>query len=157
MPLWIIYHPPTTFTTPQSKAALSKDITTIYTNAKLPAFYVNVIFIPVSPENYYIGGVPRPSPHSSSNPSGQDTSVPWIRITIQNIARRLPDAAARKRFLGMVDAALKPHIEDKGYDWEYNVEETDRDLWKVQGLVPPSQGSEAEALWVKENKPIPYE
>jgi hypothetical protein len=44
-----------------------------------------------------------------------------------------------------------------GYDWEYHVEETNRDLWKVQGLVPPLQGTEAELEWVKENQPVPFE
>lgn len=32
----------------------------------------------------------------------------------------------RDRFLGRVDEALKPHVADKGYDWEYSVEETRR-------------------------------
>jgi len=63
----------------------------------------------------------------------------------------------RDRFLARVDKALKPFIADKGYDWEYSVEETSRDLWKVQGLVPPMPGSEAEQEWVKLNKPVPFE
>lgn len=59
--------------------------------------------------------------------------------------------------MNKVDEVLKPHVEDKGYDWEYSIEETSRDLWKVQGLVPPMPGSEAELLWVKENKATPFE
>lgn len=68
-----------------------------------------------------------------------------------------PNETVRDGFLKKVDEVLKPHIEEKGYDWEYSIEETSRDLWKVQGLVPPMPGSEAELLWVKENKATPFE
>lgn len=43
-----------------------------------------------------------------------------------------------------------------GYDWEYSINETDRDLWKIQGLVPPMPKSEAEGEWVRGNRPVPY-
>jgi phenylpyruvate tautomerase PptA (4-oxalocrotonate tautomerase family) len=61
MPLWVIYHPPSTFTSLATKQAFAQEITSIYTAASLPAFYVNVIFQRVDPENIFIGGVPRPS------------------------------------------------------------------------------------------------
>jgi hypothetical protein len=61
------------------------------------------------------------------------------------------------RFLRRVDAILKPHIADKGYDWEYTVAETSRDLWEVNGIVPPLPGSEAEVEWVKNNRAEQYE
>lgn len=157
MPLWIIYHPPTVYQNEEEKQVLAKAITEIYTAVPLPAFYVNVIFIPVQPSSYFIGGVARPSPYSSANEPGPDSSKPWIRITIQNIARKIPNKEIGDRFLARVDKALKPFIEDKGYDWEYSVEETSRDLWKVQGLVPPMPGSEAENEWIRENKPIKFE
>ncbi|KAF2471674.1 uncharacterized protein BDR25DRAFT_193697, partial [Lindgomyces ingoldianus] len=147
MPLWIIYHPPTTFTTPSTKSALSQAITKIYTAANLPAFYVNVLFIPIEPNSYYIGGVSRPSA----------SAKPWIRITIQNIARTLPNEEVRDKFLGRIDEALKPFIEDQGYDWEYSVEETRRDLWKMNGLVPPMPGTKAEAKWAEENRAVKFE
>jgi phenylpyruvate tautomerase PptA (4-oxalocrotonate tautomerase family) len=162
MPLWIIYHPPSTFTTPDSKQSLAADITAIYSGTKsagLPPFYVNVLFQPIEASSYYIGGVARPSPHSEANKPGPDSSKPFIRVTIQNIARTLyvsflrydndvdlmsalsPNDEIRDRFLGRVDDALKPHVADKGYDWEYSVEETRRDLWKIQGFVPPMPNS----------------
>jgi hypothetical protein len=47
----------------------------------------------------------------------------------------------RDNFLAAVDRVLKPHIADQGYDWEYSVYETRRDLWKVQGMVPPMPNS----------------
>lgn len=68
-----------------------------------------------------------------------------------------PNDAIRDRFLGRVDAALKPFIEDAGYDWEYSVIETDRGLWKVQGLVPPMPKSEAEVEWTKLNRAVGFE
>jgi hypothetical protein len=59
--------------------------------------------------------------------------------------------------LESVDRALKPHVADKGYDWEYSVEETRRDLWKIQGMVPPMPGSEAELEWVENNIPTEFD
>jgi hypothetical protein len=48
-----------------------------------------------------------------------------------------PNDVIRDRFLAKVDNALKPHIAEQGWDWEYSVIETSRDLWKINGLVPP--------------------
>ncbi|KAF2441673.1 hypothetical protein P171DRAFT_523627 [Karstenula rhodostoma CBS 690.94] len=157
MPLWIIYHPRSIFTSEAEKTAFSKDVTNIYTAVPLPAFYVNVLFVPLDATNIYVGSVPRPTPHTAANEPGPDSSVPFVRITIQNIARTLPNDAARDRFLGAIDKALKPHIADKGYDWEYSVEETRRDLWKIQGIVPPMPGSDAELQWTRENKATAFE
>jgi phenylpyruvate tautomerase PptA (4-oxalocrotonate tautomerase family) len=89
MPLWTIYHPPSTFTLPSQKSALSSAITSIYTAASLPPFYVVIIFQPIAPADFYVGGIPRPSPHTPSNEPGPDSSKPFIRITVQNIARKL--------------------------------------------------------------------
>jgi hypothetical protein len=63
----------------------------------------------------------------------------------------------RDRFLARIDAALKPFIADQGYDWEYNVAETSRDLWKIQGLVPPMPGSKAEHEWTRLNRAMEFE
>lgn len=45
MPLWLIYHPTGTFEDNATKQALSRDITAMYTDRGLPAFYVVVNFI----------------------------------------------------------------------------------------------------------------
>jgi phenylpyruvate tautomerase PptA (4-oxalocrotonate tautomerase family) len=71
MPLWIIYHPPTTFQTTLEKQSLAKDITAIYTAVPLPAFYVNVIFQEVQPGSFWIGGLER---------TGEGEEKPWIRM-----------------------------------------------------------------------------
>jgi phenylpyruvate tautomerase PptA (4-oxalocrotonate tautomerase family) len=88
MPLWTIYHPPSTFTSPTTKAALARAITSIYTAVPLPAFYVNVLFQPIDSESFYVGGVARPS-SSNDDVESPGSTVPLIRITIQNIARTL--------------------------------------------------------------------
>jgi hypothetical protein len=56
-----------------------------------------------------------------------------------------------------LDDVMKPHLLDKGYDFEYHVDETERRLWKVNSLIPPPFKSAEEQLWVKENKAVAYE
>ncbi|KAI4941222.1 hypothetical protein J4E91_010912 [Alternaria rosae] len=157
MPLWNIYHPPNTFTSTPDKTALANAITEIYVKAGLPRFYVNVLFQPIQPESFFIGGVARPSPNTDANKPGRDSTVPMIRIRIEHLARQMPNMAHKLRFMDAVDAALKPFIGDKGYDWEYSVEEVDRDLWKVNGMVPPMPGTEAEKEWAEGNVAVPFE
>lgn len=145
MPLWLVYHPVGTFSDDASKQALSEDITKIYTNVGLPAFYVIVNFITLPGTSTYIGGRPNTGEH------------PFIRISVDHIAVTLPNEdAAYHRVVEGIDAALKPHVADKGYDWEFHVDETERRLWRVQGIDPPPFKSEAEKLWVKENRAVPY-
>jgi hypothetical protein len=55
----------------------------------MPAFYVNVLFQPITAHSFYIGAVARPSPHNAANEPGPDSQRPFIRITIQNIARKM--------------------------------------------------------------------
>lgn len=57
MPLWRIFSHSDTFSTAQKKA-LVQSITPFYTRSGLPAFYVNVVFIPVEPSSFYIGNQP---------------------------------------------------------------------------------------------------
>lgn len=77
MPLWRIFYHPSAFTAEQKKS-LANDITKLYTSprAGLPAFYVNVLFIPLEEEDYYIGGEARKN---------------FVRIAIEQIARTMPD------------------------------------------------------------------
>ena len=145
MPLWVIYHPSGTFEDNESKQALSKDITANYTSIGLPAFYVIVNFVKLDGNNMYIGGRPN-------------TGKPFIRISIEHIAVHVPNAdEAYRRVCDSIDKALKPHVADKGYDWEYHVDETERRLLRVQGIDPPQWKSEAEKMWVRENKAVPFE
>ncbi|KAK4172677.1 putative oxalocrotonate tautomerase [Triangularia setosa] len=147
MPLWLVFHPPGTFTTPDSKKALTDDITKIYTAGGLPAFYVVVNFIALPEGNIFIGG---------ENISQR--SKPFIRFVAEHIAVHVTkDAERQARTIKRIDEALKPHVADKGYDWEWHVDETPRGLWKINGLVPPPFGSKAEKEWAELNKPVPWE
>ncbi|KAJ5317073.1 hypothetical protein N7508_001581 [Penicillium antarcticum] len=125
MSLWQIYHPIGTYANPASKVAFAEDITKMYTNVSLPAFYVVVQFIPLPTEDFLVGGK-------------QVTGKPFIRVVITQIAIRLPDDdASYNRNTASIDKILGPHVADKGYDWEYHVDETERRLWKINGMTPP--------------------
>ncbi|KAK4545885.1 hypothetical protein LTR36_002449 [Oleoguttula mirabilis] len=149
MPHWLIYHPPGTFETESAKEALAKDIVPIYTDGGLPAFYVVVQFIKVPVSDTYVGGEQR-------------AATPFVRITIAHVAINmtvdLPNDMDRqyRKLTNRIDRILKPHITAKGFDLEYTVQETERRLWKINGLVPPPWRSEEEKLWVRENRPVAY-
>ncbi|TGO09628.1 hypothetical protein BTUL_0159g00130 [Botrytis tulipae] len=143
MPFWNIYHPKGVFNDEKSKKSLSQDITKLYTNVGLPAFYVVIIFTEVSDVNMYVGG--------------EQTTTPFIRIVVDHIAVHMDDPKQYANWTSKVDGALKPHLEDKGYNWEYHVDETERRLWKVNGMYAPPFGSQAEKTWVAENKPLHWE
>lgn len=50
--------------------------------------------------------------------------------------------------MDMINVALKPFITDrKELEWEHHLSETPRDLWRVNGIDPPEQESEAEKSW----------
>ncbi|KAK4238972.1 putative oxalocrotonate tautomerase [Achaetomium macrosporum] len=144
MPLWLIFHPEEAFSTPESKQSLAADITSIYTRYGLPAFYVVVNFIPQPAVNTFVGG--------------QNPSKPFVRFVVDHIAVHLGDNGAQmERIAALVDAALKPHVADKGYNWEYHIDETPRGLWKINGFAPPPFRSEAEKKWFELNRAVEWE
>lgn len=138
MPLWKIYHPVGSYT-PADKQALSAAITAVYGRV-MPKFYVGVVFQEVAADSFYIGG----EPHGR-----------FVRIWIDHIAREFPDSAASRRFIDKINDVLAPWVRDRGYDWELHIDETAFDLWSVQGIFPPRQGTADEARWIAENKPSP--
>ncbi|MCI3133497.1 tautomerase family protein [Phenylobacterium aquaticum] len=138
MPLWKLYHPPGAFSA-EDKKAMSTAITALY--ARLPKFYVGVIFEEVAPANFYVGGESRDN---------------FVRIWIDHIARTLPTPEARARCVAAFDATLAPYIRDRGLDWEFHIDETPFDLWSIQGYRPPAADSEAEKRWIAENRPSAY-
>jgi len=145
MPLWLIFHPDGTFEDDASKEALATDITSYYVNVGLPPFYVTANFIKMSGNTMYVGG----------KPPAKDK--PFVRITVDHIAVTLPDQdSVYERTANRLNDLLKPHIADKGYDWEFHVDQTERRLWRINGVVPPPFKSEEEKKWVKENKAVPY-
>jgi phenylpyruvate tautomerase PptA (4-oxalocrotonate tautomerase family) len=138
MPLWKIYHPVGAFTV-EDKEKLAERITNLY--ARLPKFYVGVIFQEVPLHSFFIGGKPVDN---------------FVRIWVDHIARTLPSAEAKEHWIKISDEAIAPFIKDRGYDWEFHIDETPFDLWSIQGLRPPPANSEHEKRWVAENKPTPY-
>jgi hypothetical protein len=144
MPLWQIYHPAGTYEDQASKTSFAEDITKMYTALDLPAFYVVTQFIPLPKEDILVGG--------------KLIEKPFIRVVINHVAINMPNEdAVYRRSTSSIDAILKPHVADKGYDWEYHVAETERRLWKINGLIPPPWKSEEEKLWAKENRAVLYD
>lgn len=146
MPHWLIYHPPSAYQDTESKDSLAKAITAFYTNVGMPAFYVIVHFIEVPLTSTYIGAQTRDA-----------TDKPFIRLVATHIAHNYPNDDAVLRAAGdSFNKLLTAEIKPKGYDWEFHIAETDRRLWKVNEFTPPERRTEGEALWVKENRPVPY-
>ncbi|KAJ5248828.1 hypothetical protein N7468_000279 [Penicillium chermesinum] len=113
----------------------------------LPPFYVVVHFNKIENENVYIGGEVRST-----------AEKPFVRVVITHIAVRMPDNDdVYFRSTSRLDKIFKPHLLDKGYDFEYHVDETERRLWKINSLIPPPFTSEEEKVWFRANKPLPYE
>jgi len=126
MPLWLVFHPEGTFPTPEAKQTLAAALTSYYTSAGLPAFYVIVNFITLPATNIFIGGQNAPPER------------PFIRFMADHIAVHFGDDQARKeRATTRLEELIKPHVADKGYDWEFSIDETPRELWKINGFIPP--------------------
>jgi len=138
MPLWKIYHPVNAYT-PQDKQNFAEKITNLY--QRLPKFYVGVVFQDVPKDAFYIGAKPVDN---------------FVRIWVDHIARTLPTPEAKEYWLKISNEAIAPFVKDRGYDWEFHIDETPFDLWSIQGLRPPTPNSDAEKRWVLENKPTPY-
>lgn len=141
MPLWTIHHTPGIFTA-EEKHELASRIADHYEQVGLPRFYVVTLFQETQPENFFVGGEPTPV---------------GVRVIIDHIARRNPDAESRRRTTRWINCILKPHL-DRHPDlhWEFHADETSEELWMINGLVPPPGGSEAEKDWAERNLAVPY-
>ncbi len=136
MPLWKVYHPVGAYTA-QDKNAFAKRIVGLYPS--LPRFYVNVIFQEIPKDSFYIGGEPVDN---------------FIRLSIEHIARNIPPER-RALWLDRTNETIAPFVRDRGFDWEFHIDETPFDLWSVQGYHPPPANSEDAKRWARENKPSP--
>lgn len=138
MPLWTVYHPAGAYT-PDEKKAFAEKMTGIYARF-MPKFYVNVFFHELPEDSLYIGGEPRNN---------------FVRITMDHIAREFPSVERSRRFIDAVNEFIAPWVKERGFDWEFHIDETPFDLWSVQGFYPPREGTEDEKRWIAENKPSP--
>jgi phenylpyruvate tautomerase PptA (4-oxalocrotonate tautomerase family) len=142
MPYWEISTPAAAFT-PEQRVALSTEITTIYTtHANLPAFYVVILFKAMPEDSMFVGGTPNNN---------------FVRIRADHIAREFDSSDIKALFMAEVESVLAPHVKDRGFDWEIHFDETDFELWRVQGLVPPAPDSDVEKQWATQNQPTPYD
>lgn len=88
MPLWRIFTHPTVFT-PAQKRSLAQAITKVYVEeVGLPAFYVNVLFIPLQEDELWIAGEPRKN---------------FVRIVVEQIARTMPTEEVRRGWMDRVN------------------------------------------------------
>lgn len=138
MPLWKIYHPVDAFSI-EDKDALAEKITDVYARG-MPRFYVNIIFTPVPEDCFYIGGKRRNN---------------FVRMVMEHIAREFPNKEASARFIQKINQVIEPYVKNRGFDWEFHIDETPFDLWTVQGYFPPRAGTEDEKRWMAENKASP--
>jgi len=93
---------------------------------------------------------------------------------VDHLAVHFDDAARKLRVINKLDELIKPHVADKGYDCEFHIDETPRELWQINGFIPRRVShvllvdarcfdcgdsgltvvidkSEAEAMWAKNN------
>jgi phenylpyruvate tautomerase PptA (4-oxalocrotonate tautomerase family) len=140
MPLWNVYHPVGVYSE-EEKREFAGRVTSLYEAGGLPRFYVVVLFQEVDRGSFYVGGQPVDD---------------RVRVAIDHIARHYADAAGKGSARKRIGAVIQPFAARKGLRWEVHVDETPRDLWMIDGLVPPPSGSDAEKLWAKENRAIPY-
>lgn len=140
MPLWQVYHPPAAYTA-QDKQRFAADVTDFYVRAGLPQFYVVVLFHEIDGSSFFVGG---------------QTSNTTVRVVIDHIARHADNPTVRRLTGEAVGRRLASHTTDRGLSCEFHIDETPRDMWMIDGLSPPPSHSEAEQLWIRENRPVPY-
>jgi hypothetical protein len=130
MPFWKFFTPPGLWPA-ETKQAIAQAITSqvYYT---IPPFWADVLFIEVSPQNLLVGGKPC---------NGE-----FVRIEIDHIAKHHRDSATdREAIKARIEKAIKPFVEGIRYEWL--AAETPRDMWHIDGLNPPPNGSESFYKW----------
>jgi len=140
MPLWNVYHPVSAYSD-EEKREFAGRVTSLYQAAGLPRFYSVTLFHEVDRGSFYVGGEPVDD---------------RVRVTIDHIARHAEDPARRESVRQRIGAVIQAFATSKGLRCEFHIDETPRELWMIDGLLPPPTGSEAEKLWARENRAIPY-
>jgi phenylpyruvate tautomerase PptA (4-oxalocrotonate tautomerase family) len=140
MPLWNVYHPVGAYSA-EDKQAFAEQVTALYAKIPIPKFYVVMIFEEVAADSVYVGG----RSHGK-----------LVRLKLEHMARTLPGPVIREWWVRAVDELIAPFVRDRGFDWEFTIDEVPADLWSIQGQIPPPFESHAEKRWVKENKVSAY-
>ncbi|KAJ3948512.1 uncharacterized protein N0V96_002767 [Colletotrichum fioriniae] len=136
MPKWVFNCNAGVFTAAEKKQ-IAEGMTKLYTSVGLPAFYCHTHFIELAPENMYAGG---------------ETPKALTTVSIYHIARGFDTPQVEAFFFKALDDILRPILKPKGIEWESGIYEARRELWRINGLVPPETGSEMEKKWAKENR-----
>jgi phenylpyruvate tautomerase PptA (4-oxalocrotonate tautomerase family) len=102
MSLHRIYHPPDAFSA-KDKRELAESITALYTAMGLPECYVDVIFVAIEKDSFFVGG---------------EAKNKFIRIVIQHLAIQLQNDQIKKTIIEKYEKAISPFIKEKDYDWE---------------------------------------
>jgi len=136
MPLWNIHCNEGAYSS-ADKRAFAEAITDIYASWGLPRFYVSVVFHEISKDSLFIGGVPRDN---------------FVRISIDHIARSA-STKQREKMLSILNKHIAPFVGARGLNWELHIDETPRDMWTIEGMVPPESGSAEEQRWASDNNP----
>ncbi|KAL0781945.1 hypothetical protein CaCOL14_003280 [Colletotrichum acutatum] len=138
MPKWVFNCNAGVFTAAEKKQ-IAEGMTKLYTSVGLPAFYCHAHFIELTPENMYAGG---------------ETPKALTTVSIYHIARGFDTPQIEAFFFKALDDILRPILKPKGIEWESGIYEARRELWRINGLVPPETGSEMERKWAKENQAV---
>ncbi|TVY40702.1 hypothetical protein LCER1_G009022 [Lachnellula cervina] len=134
------------YTSPgQLTAAEKQDLATVFTAryAKaMPAFFATVMFHEIPEDSYFVGGV--------------KTEGTFVRLTMEHIAinfdREEKGDQMSKNFLAFVGEELKNRFESRGWRWEFNILNTDKKYWRIQGFEMPPLDSETMKVWKTEQK-----
>src|SRR5262245_6223715 len=73
----------------------------------------------------------------------------FIRLSIEHIARTTSDDR-KAWWLELTKEAIAPFVKDRGFNWEFHIDETPFDFWSVQGYRPPPADSDDEKRWARE-------
>jgi hypothetical protein len=141
MPLWKVFHGSDTLKSQADKEAIAKGATQFYVKNGLPAFYVNVIFIPVTPDNFFTGGVEKSK---------------TVGIEIDHVARHWDpiDKATSGAVKDGIDAIMRPYTIDRGFHLEYAILEGPVGLWRINGIDPPESFGPDEQAEAERNRKI---
>ncbi|KAL7762822.1 hypothetical protein ACKLNR_006180 [Fusarium oxysporum f. sp. zingiberi] len=135
MPKWVFHHTAGAFSF-EEKRQIAQGMTKIYSSVGLPPFYANTQFIEFDPESLFTGGEPA-----------KNTTT----VAIYHVARTFATSEIEDFFFKALDDVLRPVMKTKGIKWELAIYEGAIEHWRINGLIPPAQGSEMEKKWYAAN------
>lgn len=138
MPRWTI-HSSVGSISAAEKDSIAKQVTTLYTDLGLPAFFINVFFHEHEIGNYYCGGE---SEHSS------------VFFHIDHAARNFESEHIRSAFISRVKSIVEPILGTKKRKWEFNIYEHPRDNWRINGMIPPIDHPDLLKEWVEKDDAV---